>query len=617
MMEPSAFEHISQDTPLTTGKDPWPNLRRLLLAIGFLALALGIFFAWERPATEYEISIYAATPEAFWVSIGIAMGLSVIVCAIHPRDRVALASLLLAGGSILAVASLPIIRSYWFLGAADALTHLGYAEDLRSGHSSPRDLLYPGSHSASVLVAELFSISTERAMMLWITGLLAVFLLFVPLMARAVIKHPVVTVISGYSAILLLPFNNVSTIFQFHAYSIGVMFVPVVGFILIKHLQSGNRERSITESIGGWNVILFATGVTLVFIHPQVALNIVIALGTFAGVHYLFRWLATDHPLAYLRPTMGAFASIGGVWTIWSFQHWQATALLESLAGAVYYTLIGEEEAGRAASDAGVSAADIGGSLTELFMKLFFVSAIYAILALVVVALAVLTTLRYRYRQDYSVITYVGFGGVVLTPFFLAHFLGDISQYFFRHLGFAMVFLTVLGALGVFYLARSVAGSGGSPSLRVIGIWLFAAAIVLSVPVIFSSPYIFLPSSHVTHGESLGYQTTIEITDDETGWSGVRTGPGRFFDGLTPGDRPIRATGYGAEDRESMALVSAGDSGEDLYVPISQREYERETHAYRNLRFDRESFETLHRSPQSNHVYSNGDLDLYYVRSTE
>lgn len=597
--------------------DPWPNLRRLFLSIGFLSLALGVVFAWSSPAQGYELSIYAATPQLFWVCIGVTLGASVLVCAMYPRDRVAYLSLVLAGLAVLAIASLPMVRSYWFLGAGDALTHLGYAEDIRSGASSPRDLLYPGGHSAAVLIGEVYGLSTERAMLLWITVLLGIYLLFVPLMARAIVTHPIVTVIAGYSGILLLPFNNVSTVFQFHAYSLGVMFLPVFGFILIKHLRSGRHQRGLWGAMDGWNAVLIGTGVTLIFLHPQVGLNIVIGLGTFAVVHLIARWMSSNHPLSYIRPTHGSFVVLGIIWSVWSFQHWQATALLENLTAAVYYTIIGEGEAGQAATDAGVSAADIGGSLTELFLKLFFVSSVYALLALVVVIIAIGATLRYHYREDYSVITYVGCAGITLTPFFLAHFLGDISQYFFRHLGFAMVFVTVLGALGVFYLVRSLGGGESSPSLRVVGIWFLAAALVLTVPVIYASPYIYLPAAHITHGEHEGYHTTFALTDDETAWSGVRSGPGRFYDGLTPGDRPLRAIGHGAEDRDAMSSVASGAAGEDLYFPVSQREVERETAAYRNLRFDRGTFQELHDAPQANHVYSNGDFDLYYVRAIE
>lgn len=597
--------------------EPWPNLRRLLLALGFLAVSVGLLVAWDAPAGGYEVSIYTATPWLFWVAAALGLGLGAIVCAINPRDRVALYGLSLGGYATMAIASLPMARDFHYLGAADALTHLGYATDLRTDLITPSEILYPGGHAAAIVLGEGFGLPMQRAMMLWVLILLGVFLVSMPLLARAIVDHPSVTVIAGFSAFLLLPFNNVSTFYQFHTYSLGVMLSPLFGYLLVKHLQSGALDRSVLERLGGWNALLIGIGVSMLFIHPQVKLNIVILLGTFAAVHAISRRRYVDHPLAKLRSTMGSFLVLTVLWFAWSFQHWQPAAAIGNVLAATYYTAIGEQRAGQAAADVGESSEQIGASLAELFVKMFLVSSMYALLAAVVVIVAVLATMRSRYRQDYSVITYVGFGGVVLAPFFLLHFLGDVSQYFFRHLGFAMTFVTVLGALGVFYLAGGIAGTDGSPTLRTVGVGFLAVAIVLSVPVMFASPYIYLPSSQVSHGEVSGYETAFEYTDEETGWSGVRAGPGRFFDALTPGLRPIEASGNSAADGENLTAMANGDIDENLYLPVSERDYQREVVAYREILFDDESFDDVHTAPRTNHIHSNDEFDLYYMRAEE
>ncbi len=602
------------------GREPladerWPHMRRLLLAVGCLSLSIGLLLAWDAPATGYELSIYRATPVGFWIGLGVAYAASVLVCAIYPRDRIALYGLALGGLATMSLAGLPLVRGYRHLGAADALTHLGWAEDIREGLLSPPELLYPGGHAAAALLGEGFGIATERAMLLFVFLLFGVFLVCVPIFARAIVDSPVVAVLAGFSAFLFLPFNNVSTAYQFHTFSITLMAIPVAGYVLVRFLQS-DRDAPAAR-LDAWHLLLLAIGIVILLSHPQVALNVIILLGTFAGVHAVSRRFGRDHALHRLRSTLVPFIVLTIAWFAWSFQHWQAMATIENLASAAYMTIFGDQAAGQAAANAGLSATALGASLTELFVKIFLVSVLYGILATVVAIVSIRSTVRSSAGPDHSVISYVGFGGLVLGPFFALHFLGDISHHFFRHLGFAMVFATVLGAIGLYYLVEAITGARPSPSLRAVGVWAFAVVLILSVPVVYASPYIYLPASHVTDQDFQGYETAIDIADENTYWSGVRTGPGRYFDALTPGERPHVADSRSADNASHLVEQANGEAGIPLYFPVSDRDVQREVLAYRELRFDRASFEALHRSRRANHIHSNGDFDLYYVRPNE
>ncbi len=596
-------------------EEPWPNLRRLVLSMGCLTLGIGLLFAWDSPATGYELSIYRATPVIFWLGVGGAFAASLLVCAVSARDRLAVYGLGLGGLATLAIAALPLVRSYRFLGAADALTHLGWAADIRAGLLAPHELLYPGGHSATALLGAAFGLSTARAMLLWVFLLFAAYLVCIPIFARAIVGSPVVAVLAGFSGFLFLPFNNVSTVYQFHAYSLGLMAIPVVGYVLVRYLQSDPGPRAGRPD--AWHLLLLGVGSVLLLLHPQVTLNVVILLGTFAVVHRLSHRYGPNHPLRDLRSTGVPFLILFVGWSAWSFRHWQAMATVENLATAAYQTILGDQTPGQAAADAGVSAAALGASLTELFLKLFLVSAIYGLIASIVALVAIRSTVRRQHRPDHSVISYVGFGGLVLGPFFVLHFLGDISHHFFRHLGFVMVFATVLGAIGLYYLVDALSAGKGSPALRTVGVWAFAIVLILSVPIVYSSPYIYLPGSHVPDDNFEGYGTAFDIADEEVHWSGVRSGPGRFVDGLTPGERPVEAVRYSADNSSHLIEQANGGSDIPLYLPISERDYAREVLAYQEFRFDRTAFQAPQRSTQANHVHTNGDFDLYYIRPAE
>lgn len=595
-------------------RTPWPNLRRLVLAVGFLVLAGAMLIAWNSPASGYEISVYAATPLSFWVGVGVALSFSAFVCAVNPRDLVAGYGLMLGGLTTLVIGALPLIRSYRFWGAADALTHLGFAGELREGAIGFTDLLYPGGHTSVVMLAEAFGLETTHAMLWFTLILLTIYLVFIPLAARAIVERPDATVFAAFSGFLLLPFNNVSTIFQFHTYSLGVLLLPFLAYLLIKHMRSGRQSRTLPESVGGWNALLIVGGTAMLFMHPQVKLNVLILIGTFAGIHVLSRWRRPKTSLSTLRAPYGSFVVLTVLWAIWSGHHWQTMAAGGNILNAIVMTVAGEGQVGQAATEAGASASAIGGSLLELFLKLFLVPSVYALLTVIVVTVSIVASSREHARQDYSVITYVGVGGIVLAPFFFLHFLGDVSDHFFRHLGFGMVLVTLLGALSMYYMVRGIGGSGGSVTLRTLGVWLLAAALILSILVLFPSPYVYLPGSHVSEGEMQGYETAFGHVEEETEWSGIRAGPGRFYDALVY-DRPPGAVGFATVDGEELHDLLAGQAENDRYLPVSERDYQREVSAYQGISYEESDFAAIHGSPQANHVQSNGEFELYYVRA--
>jgi hypothetical protein len=60
-------------------------------------------------------------------------------------------------------------------------------------------------------------------------------------------------------------------------------------------------------------------------------------------------------------------------------------------------------------------------------------------------------------------------------------------------------------------------------------------------------------------------------------------------------------------------LTTARD--QDFYLPVTREDYGREVVAYRELRYSRDVFERLNRTPGVDQVYTNDGFTLYYVDS--
>ena len=593
-----------------------PVFRRLLLAWGFTSLTIAILAAWMNPATGYEVSIYAATPITVWFGIAMAFGVSIIICYTDPRDRAAGIGLLLGGFTTVVVVSLPALRHYRYYGVADAMTHLGWAEEVRNGMLSPLDLLYPGGHVLTAVTGEVFGVSSMRAVLLVTIGLVGLYVLFIPLVTRTIVSDGAVVATAAFGGFFLLHINNVSTGLTFHAYSFALMGFPVILFILVKQLVVSAEPADRDRPGPAWLVILVLAACLTLFLHPQVMLNVVLLLGSFVGAHLIAQRYVRGHPIVSHRPGYGGFVLLTGIWLIWTIRHWQLQAAAENLIGSVVNTIMGEESPGQAAIDTGVSAAAIGASLTEFYLKLFAVSTVFAVASVLAVVGAVVAIHRTKRHSAHSVMTYFGCSGLILGPFFALHWLGDVSVYFFRHLGFAMVIATVVGAIGIQYAVARFEVSQRGSLVKTIGILLAVVALVLSLLIVFPSPYIYSATTHVTDQEVLGYQTTFTYSDETIRWSGIRTGPHRFHHGVTLEETPVTYGGASAYEAEELIYLLNGEFREDVYLPVSDRDQSREVIAYRELRFAAVDFDSLATSPQTNHVYTNGGFDLYFVQNT-
>ncbi|WP_144920811.1 hypothetical protein [Halorubrum salsamenti] len=600
--------------------------RKLLLAVGFIAVAIGTIVAWQSPATGYEVSVYAGTPLIFWVGVSIGFLSAATVTLASCRDRIAGVSVGLGALTAIAIGSLPVIRSYRFYGRADSMTHLGWAADLMSGRMRFGDLFYPGGHSTTTLLADSMGLPIERAMILFAALYFALHVAFIPLVAKALFEDGRLTVIAAFSGFMMLPINQISSGLYFHTYSMATLFFPVFLYALVKHLTSKPKDGPLIGRIGAWNIVIAVLGAVLVITHPQLALNVVILLGTLVVLHLVFR-NRRNLFVSNLRPVYGVFVFIGVCWVVWVVQFGRVFDVGERVMLATYDTLFGAAQAGGGNVGSQVdSARSVEATLFELFVKLFLVPAVYSLLGTLAVVVSLRTPLVGTDRSERatevehrgrSVVTYFGSAGLVLGPFFLAHFMGPVSHLFFRHYGFAMVFVAVLGAAMIHRLGTLIPTGRWLAVAKPLALGLLAVALVLSLLTLFASPYMYNASHHVTDQHMSGYEAAIEYRGEDVQWSGIRRGPGREFDALVPGvglyTRPAVSTGVSTRGDDDLRLLLEGAADEARYLPVSRSDIDREVTAYRELRYSESMLESIGSRSGVHHVHDNGEFDLYYV----
>lgn len=585
-----------------------PLTRKSLLTIGFLALTVAVIAAYTTPARGYEVSIYTGTPVLFWIGVGVTMAIALGVSITSLSGRLRGVGVVLGGGGFLAMVGLPIIRNYHYYGTADAMTHLGWAKEIAAGDLRFFELYYPGIHTFAAFISDTIGYPVTRSLMYVVIMVSVLMVVFVALLGWAATGDSLGGVIALFAAALLLPINHIETTMTSKPFSQALLFTALLLYLLWKYVtddEAAHRGWLHPSAVG----VLFAlTSVALVLYHGQQALNVLLLLGTVALVQFFLRRAETPAVLG-TRPVYAQTGFAGLVFLGWSLQHPRFYSSVSNVSLRLWYVLSGQAVPASNIARQGGALLAIGAGLTEIFLKLFLVSAVFSLLA-GVYALANLRDIRQGTRNSRRLfVLYLTAGLVPVTGLFLLYFVGGIDQQF-RHQGFIMLLVTVLGALALYEFSGRLPQFGREDASKALLTAAFAVMLVLSVGVFYQSPYIYQHSKQVTEMQMNGYETTFE---HEGGHSilGIRTGPDRYHDALR-GDLPDVEQLRPVDPAEIERGVT-GAHPPPFYLVVTKTDYEREVTAYEEFRYSADHFEMIRSSRDLSRVVSNGEFGLYYA----
>ena len=585
---------------------------KLALTVGFGILAVAVAVAFRTPPTGYEVSLYKGVPPFVWGGFGIALLIALIgTLSIRSRSLRG-AAFMLGGIVVLTVVGLPLIRGYYFYGTADALTHLGITKDLMTGRSAFVDVFYPAMHSTAVLVRSMANIPLHRSLQLTVLAPVVVFLVFTPLCVYTIVPHQKATVLGAFGAFLLLPINNISTHLQAHPFSQATLYTSFVLYLWLLYVTQQPTGRAAFPSptpIGG---LLALSSGALVLFHPQQAANVALLFGVIAAVQFAYRRFSLgDISIETHRPMYGQ-----SLFLIVAFLGWTVRYDLrfDRHIGQVIETVVGyltgtPPTAAESVQSHGTSLVAIGSSLPELFIKLFFVDLIFAVLAGVIIVVAILRGVTSP--RESVLVRYLSFGVVGMLGMFGLYLIGGIAKMYFRHLGFIMVLATILGAVSLFHAADLARRQVSLGSFRVAGT-LFVFMLVLTSITVHPSPTYYKETPHVTQMHIDGYETTFEIRSQDTPLVGFRNRPTRFADAVL-GERNGR---IGTEAVPERPLTGIHDEYRTPhYLVVSEYARDQEVIAYDQLRYTNDGFRSLDSQDGVSKVMSNGEVDLYVLKA--
>ncbi|MFC6990561.1 hypothetical protein ACFQH3_01400 [Haladaptatus sp. GCM10025707] len=589
---------------------------KFALIVGFVALYVGLVSAYNAPATAYEISIYDATPLAFWAGMAIAMLVALTVSWwVSPENHLRKLALALAVVVLVAIAALPIIRGYFFVGAGDALTHLGWMKDIQNGVLNPVYFLYPGIHTATLFIKQVTGMSLERATEFLVLAYFVSFVLFTGLTVHLIAKTKHALLFGVFSALLVLPINNISVHLQPHPSTEAILYLPLVLYLTVRYLTNTEGAISVGRlSITPSAILLAVALAAILLIHPQVAGNVILIYASIAFLQLVFRQLRSEHAISNHRPLYAHTVYLITIFLLWAPRNPRTTQTLDTIVNAI---LFGVTETG-AIDQRGASLAAIGGSLGELFVKLFFVSAVFLALAALLMGLNLRKTFERSFPSSDGIIKYLTLSMIPLGGMFLLFSLLQGSTQRFRYLGFIMVLITILGAVMLSWAFDRLSQRTSTRTLGTVAVLVFVVLLPLSTMTVFASPYIYQPSQQVTEMQMHGYETAFDYQAMNVPYTGIQAGPERFV-------HAYYGTPFVNEDDfvpGSSAVVekNAFDGGtllnyydESRYIIFSDVNTQLELDVYKGVRYSEAGFNHLDSTPDIAQVHTNGDVRVYLL----
>jgi hypothetical protein len=585
----------------------------LTLAVGFVVLAASILLARATPAASYEASVYTGTPVLTWAGFAFALAIAVsVTLACYGRQQAV--GIGLGAVTVTSVVSLPVIRNYFFHGMGDALSHLGWARDIAAGELPAHELFYPGLHSLGVIFHLLGGVPIERALLFAIVVAFVPFVVFVPLVVRDLSGNTLAVGAAAIVSWMVLPINNIATHMGVHANSNALFLAPVVVFAVVAYLRRRAPLERLPLGLSPFSVLIYASAIALLFIHPQQMINAVVFVAAISGVQYLIRRRHTAHPMLE-HPTLHSQTVIlGGIFGLWAVTNARFRAAVEGLVTGIFAEDVG---AGAEIDQQGGSLTEIGGSLAELFVTMFLDAAIVGL----VVGLFVLLTLIGRTRLDgeaRALVTYFGVALVLLGGMFGLYFLGTPNMAF-RQLGFIYVMLTILAGVALAHGIGGLSGYVSTPGANAVAALLLGACLVLGLMTVYASPVIYSPGQHVSEQKFNGYETGMEYGADGVAFTGIGYDPYRFDHGINglEGEESLSAgtaaSGEIDPDEFNDGNYSGAYEGSDYYLTVSAFDESREFGIYQGLRYDDAALRGVEYDPRADKVISNDDFRMYAV----
>ncbi len=581
---------------------------KIISSICFLLIVVALLLIDRNsPATAYEISIYESLPVATWVCLiaSLAGGIGIIVHQAFAgrKSKYWLLGFFIIIFGVSIILLLPLFRAYYLYGGSDTIGHLQFTEELLlTGHFRAGNR-YPITHMLMAQLSHVCGAPPALVVIFVPVFFTILFILFSYLLATVVMPRKGQALLAAATMPLFFNYYHVSVYPQV----LSIIILPLVFYLYFKGL-------------GGlplpFRVAFVIVLLVLVFFHPATA---TVLIGCFLAAEAAkVMWRARRGPSApgatqlvehiTFEPTLICTVSFLTWIASWVVFHMTIQKLLGWLVGEIE-SIPRVEEVEQIIESQGLSFQQ----QIELGLKMYGDNLIF--LSLCAIAL-LLVAWRFLHRDsEVRELFILAMPFLISGPVWVLIFAGTLYVTVGRLLG-ANVMMWATPVLAAFAL-HGVLGRWKRVGVIAATSVLLCAWLV-GIFGVYHSPYLLGPGWHVTRQEVQGAEWfQSQATTDRyrnVASLGVSTA-------LVSGRIAVPAH-FGYHRIERLGEVWP----RDWYLILAQRFRVAAMHpvlsktmisdyAIARQGFDEADFERVELDSSVRKAYSNGELDIYLVRS--
>ena len=587
---------------------------------GLVAVALLVIAG--SPATGYEVSIYSGTPLLAWVSLALAVagGVTLIVRGAFAREgegdgwwRMGLAVVCL---STFVLTALPALRGY-LTGRADILSHVGYGVDIMTtGHLSAENF-YPIAHILTAQIAEICDVSVITAMN-YLGPLFSVLsVVFIYMLASAVLPDRRWALVATASAAVLLLLND-----NVYARPVALSFL-VLPLLFLLYFKASGVGAPLSYKVA-FIVMLFL----LPFLHPFVTVMFIASLVLLELSKLLYALVVGRRATVGQRSPRPQVSLVPPLICMGTFLTWlMPFAMFGSATVAVAAWFSGEAISNPTAdmlATLGKLDMSMWGNLL-MVLKLSGQQLLFMGLSLVAVVMVVRRVRSAADGRDMrGLFMLSGWISAMCLVIAVGYFSPGVSAIFSWDRVMRSTIMITPVFVG-FVLYQALGRASRSAVLNVAAIVLVITSVaVVGILNLHRSPYIAQPTLQVTQMEMTGWEWFFESKEQSVPTTSHITPARRFGDAILGRDTSMQrrdiVENYAFEGRAPdhfnyTVYDTLGQSYTiDRYMVVSEYDRSVYTDVWTQMaRFTEADFAQLGDDPSVARLYSNGDLDCWMI----
>lgn len=586
---------------------------KILLIINYVLLLSVLFIALiNPPVTGYEFSIYDAYPGYFWCLIISSIFLGQVCAVLSALDdstsKYWILGFLAAAIATCLLLCLPIIRGYFIYGSGDILTHIGYMRDIENSASTGSNH-YPILHIFGFTIREIAGLSFNIVTMAILPIFSIVSILYWYILGREVFDDKLKVLVLVLIAVVPM-YGVVNSLFTpNHG---AFLMLPLFLYGLVKSQHNSDNSKI--------SMIMITLSVLVVLFHPLIAIMVmsIYALSYVSNKIYI-----VFSPLRpYTNNAWMIIAIMVMIFSIWSTYLRMFKNVLDPFILSI--TRAEEVESQFVAQLELVSRVDVDIIyLMKLGLFTYGLDAILGLLSLTCILYLILLFVKKEIPMPRSLLFCI----VCFTVFFV---LGVTIFFAMNEFGYSRVYmvarifsLLIISSTAVTAYRRVEKRDNSQKIFFCTAVCaLVTMLIVLSIFTLHLSPIIKQTNQQVPKSGYYGMDMFFEKRDDSIQILEHGVSQLRFYDAIYGRDYPGANIKYGGllpidhfGYNSSSSLGSNYD--EERYFLLATLGREFYEHMYPEFpdkwRFIDSDFERLESDTSVIRVYSNDNLDLYFI----